>query len=294
MHRRLSRNRKTAVLDDGLPFPDPLQEYENEGSIDVAISWIGTLQSSLASHLSREPVSRVGTFQSSMASYLARESNMNNYIQGVQRLSPIPTQSLEALHPPKKRSPLRLSKSKSSEQNTSPATPGLRAISGNSSIIPSISLPDSKLAADSTSHAQPFKEPPGTEVLEELGSRLNWLDVGNIFLRAPSQKPGRARVQLSLDESALRRAGIPEPSRTIRRVGKLRSESQGRYILTSVENRRPEVCIDARNHNIRKPQVCTGNSTKWEVKGLGNMLMKPVCGGGRQSACLLDAVRLGP
>lgn len=251
------------------------------------------MQSSLGSYLSRGSVPRVGTFPSSMASYISRESNMNNYIQGIQRISPIPTHSSEALHPPKKRPPLRLSEKKSSEKNTSPSTPGLRAISGNSSIIPSFSLPDSKIAADEPSHAQRFNESPGTKVLQELGSRLDWLDVGNIILRTPSEKLGRARVQLSLDESALRRAGIPEPSRIIRRVGKLRSESHGRCVLASMDNRPPEVCI-AQDDELRKPQVCTGNSTKWEVKGLGNMLMKPVCGGGRQSACLLDVMGLEP
>ena len=225
-----------------------------------------------------------------MASYLARESNMNNYIQGIQRLSPIPTQSLEALHPPKKRSPLRLSKSRSSEKNTSPSTAGLRAISGNSSIIPSISLPDSKLITYKPSHAQPFKESPGTEMQQELGSRLGWLDVGNMNLCAPNQKFGRARVQLSLDESAFRRAGFPEPLRIIRRVGKLRSEGHGHYIRASVENRPPEVCMNTMDDDLGKAQVRTGNCTKWEVKGLGNMLMKPVCGGGRQSARLLDAM----
>ena len=252
------------------------------------------MQSSLASYLSRGSVPRVGTFQSSMASYLSRESNLNSYIQAVERLSPIPTQSLEALHPPKKRSPLRLSESKSSEKNTSPSTPGLRAISGNISIIPSIALPDSKLTAYKPSHAQWFKESPGTKVQQEFGSRLDWLDVDNIILRAPSQRLGRARVQLSLDESALRRAGIPEPSRTIRRVGKLRSESHGRFVRASAENRPPGVCMDIQDDDLRKSQVRTRNSTKWEVKGLGNMLMKPVCGGGRQSACLLDGIRLGP
>ena len=219
---------------------------------------------------------------------------MNNYIQGVQRLSPIPTHSLEALHPPKKRSPLRISQNSSSEKNTSPSTPGLRAISGNSAIIPSILLPASKLATDKPSHAQRFIESPDTDVLQELGSRLDWLDVGNIIVRDPSQRLGRAGVQLSLDESALRRVSIAEPSRIIRRVGKLRSESHGRYVRASEENRPPELCMNIQDDDLRKPQVCSRNSTKWEVKGLGNMLMKPVCGGGRQSACLLDVIRLGP
>ena len=63
---------------------------------------------------------------------------------------------------------------------------------------------------------------------------------------------------------------MAEPLRVIRRVGKLKSENQ-------------KVLAENRDTDKGSTQVCR----KWGVEGLDNKLMKPVCGGGRQSVYLM-------
>lgn len=266
LRRRLSRSRNIDVADDvrsvaaGLSVrsTNSLQEYENGGSIDGAISQALSMQSTIASRSSN-----------------TRRAGID--IHDPERMSPLPSKALNSLYSSKKTfSGDRLS------GDFSPPTLGLHAVSGNTSRIPSLSLPASSTALPT---ASPQFSPSSTSLdsRRDLNSHLECLDVSAKYLSPPTHKSSIIRPHRSLDETALRRSDMPEPLRVIRRVGNLQNRSLGRSASISA---------------VKLPRLLSGESSaegkenvkvrkcKWEVKGLDHVLMKPVCGGGRQSVCL--------
>lgn len=162
-------------------------------------------------------------------------------------------------------------------------TPGLRAISGNTLPIPSSSFPGS----EPTSSA--IQSPGASCVLEadqqDLTSRLDWLNVNDGRLSLPAHKLGPVRLQRSLDESVFRHKDTSEPLRIIRRVGNLHSRSLGCVSTVAVKKPSRSSSTEISPADKENTQV-RASSTRWEVKGLDNTLMKPASGGGRQSVCL--------
>lgn len=266
LRRRLSKGRNFDVADNvpriaaGLSVRSTysLQEYENEGSIDGAVSQAMSMQSTLASRSSN-----------------TRRAGID--IHDLERMSPVPSKALDSLKSPKK----RVSGDRLSEPFSPPA-PGLRAVSGNTSQIPSLSLPASSTNSPT---ASPQSSPSSTpsDPHRDLNPRRECLDVSTKYLSPSTPKPSIIRPHRSLDETALRRSDIPEPLRVIRRVGNLQNRSLGRSTSISavkLPHLFPEESSAEGKENA-KVRKC-----KWEVKVLDHMLMKPVSGGGRQSVCL--------
>lgn len=265
LRRRLSRTRNIDVADPvrsvaaGLSIrsTNSLQEYENGGSIDGAISQALSMQSSIASRSS------------------TRRAGID--IHDAERVSPVPPKVLNSLYSSKEKfSADRLS------EDCFPPTLGLHPVSGNTSQIPSLSLPASSTALPIASpHVNTSSISLGSR--GDLDSHLERLDVSARYLSPPSHKLSIIRPHRSLDEIALRRSDMPEPLRVIRRVGNLQNMSLGRSTsISAVRLPRPlpreSSAGGKENVKVRK--------CKWEVKGLDHVLMKPVCGGGRQSVCL--------
>ena len=263
---RLSRGRNIDVVDDvrsiaaGLSVrsTNSLQEYENGRSVDGAISQAFGMQSTIASRSSN-----------------TRRAGID--IHGLERMSPVPSEALS--------SPYSSNKKNSGDafsEDFSPPTLELHAVSGNNSQIPSLSLPASSAALPT---ASPQSSPSSTSLdsRQDLNSRLERVDVSTKSLSPPAPKPNIIRPHRSLDETALRRSDMPEPLRVIRRVGNLQNRSLGRS--TSISAVKLPRLFSEESSAEGKENVKV-RKCKWEVKGLDHVLMKPVCGGGRQSVCL--------